>query len=228
MAEHLLRRLRADGAVEVVTLRPCIVFGPRSQWWTAQVAADLLSGKAYLVDGGAGICNTVYVDNLVQAMWLAATVPQAANQDFLITDAERVTWRDLYGAVAQAVGKDISEVPSLDATTASSYFLRQERMRKIEIVRLIRRVVPRTIGRLLPTQFKQAVRGRIKKVVLGPELPATAFVPDPEIVSLQMCQYQLPIRKAQQVLGYRPSISFAEGCARTGAWLRFALGMEST
>ena len=115
MAEQLFRRLRANGAVEVVVLRPLIVFGPRSTWWTAQIATDLLSGTAYLIDGGGGICNTVYVDNLVHAMWQAAILEGARNQDFIVTDGERVTWRDLYSAVADAVGVEISAVACMRA-----------------------------------------------------------------------------------------------------------------
>jgi nucleoside-diphosphate-sugar epimerase len=106
-AERLLRRLRADGAVEVVTLRPMFVFGPRSQYFTVQIATDLLSGSAYLIDEGVGVCNTVYVDNLVHAMWQAAIVGRARNQEFIITDGAQVTWRDLYSAVAEAVGVDM-------------------------------------------------------------------------------------------------------------------------
>jgi nucleoside-diphosphate-sugar epimerase len=101
-----------------------IVFGPRSQYWTAQIAADLLSGKAYLIDGGSGICNSVYVDNLVHAMWLAAVNEKAAGQEFIITDGERVTWRDLYSAVAAAVGVDMASVPCIESAALAS--LRRE------------------------------------------------------------------------------------------------------
>jgi nucleoside-diphosphate-sugar epimerase len=231
MAEHLLRRLRADGAVEVVTLRPSIVFGPRSKWWTAQIATDLLSGKAYLVDGGAGICNSVYVDNLVQAMWQAAISSGVANQDFLITDGERVTWRDLYSVIAEAVGVDMATVSIIKSDAV------------VELTRLARR--KELVQKVAANQFARAARQimpfrvveAIKHQWSITQLPArnstsaehtTRVLPtiDPEIASLQRCHYLLPISKARELLAYTPQVTFSEGCRRTAAWLRFAFGMS--
>jgi nucleoside-diphosphate-sugar epimerase len=50
---------------------------------------------------------------------------------------------------------------------------------------------------------------------------------DQEIISLQQCQYVLPITKAKDLLGYQASISFSEGCQRTKYWIKFAFGLEN-
>src|SRR3546814_8202154 len=71
-AERMLIALRRRHGVELVLLRPGIVYGPRSQW-IAGFADQLLDGTAYLVDGAQGICNAIYVDNLVHAVTLAIT-----------------------------------------------------------------------------------------------------------------------------------------------------------
>jgi nucleoside-diphosphate-sugar epimerase len=212
-AEQRLRRLRADGAVEVVTLRPPIVFGPRSTWFSANVARDLLTGQAFLVDEGSGICNTVYVDNLVEAMWLAANSEKAAHQDFLITDGERVTWRDLYLSVAREVGADLSGVLYTDIATVA---LRARSYRQLVLNSLSR----------LPRGLKGALRLLLPSgVISGTVRALRQWIPDPYMVTTQNCRYMLPIDKARAVLGYRPRVPFAEGARRTGAWLRFALGL---
>ena len=77
-AEATLDELRRATGVDVVVLRPTIVYGPRSDSWSTVVAQRLLWHTAFLVDDGANVCNAIYVDNLVDAMWLAATVPAAA------------------------------------------------------------------------------------------------------------------------------------------------------
>ena len=231
MAEHLLHRLRADGAVEVVILRPSIVFGPRSKWWTAQIATDLLSGKAYLVDRGTGICNTVYVDNLVQAMWQAAISNRAGNQDFIITDGERVTWWDLYSAVAEAVGVDmacVSLISSQTATELTRVARRREIIEKVavnQLARAARQIIPSGIVDAIRrkrngTQLQASDTTRFEQN--GQALPTV----DREIVSLQQCHYVLPVNKAQELLEYAPQVTFSEGCHRTTEWLRFALGMS--
>ena len=239
-AEHLLRRLRADGTVEVVTLRPMLVFGPRSKWWTAQIATDLLSGKAHLIDEGVGICNTVYVDNLVQAMWLAVISEKARNQDFIITDGERVTWRELYSAVAEAVGVDIACVPCIESAALARLY-REQRYAQLKIagkrfawavqeslplsvISAVREILPSRVIKAVKPRWKalQALRFEFTEVENGIRpLP----IIDPEIASLQQCHYVLPIRKAQELLGYEPQVTFSEGCRRTRDWIRFAFGM---
>lgn len=47
-------------------------------------------------------------------MWLAATVPAAANQRFLVSDRERATWADLYRSVADAVGVPTAEIHTVE------------------------------------------------------------------------------------------------------------------
>src|ERR1700674_1357618 len=110
-AERKLRKLRARGTVEIVILRPTIVFGPGSRW-VFDFADALHANRAYVVDGAGGICNSIYVDNLGHAVHLALTVPDIDGEAFLIGDRETVTWRDLYRPIADALGCDLDKVPS--------------------------------------------------------------------------------------------------------------------
>src|SRR5262249_60455809 len=73
LAEQKLRSLMSDGAVECVILRPSIVYGPRSTYWSAQLASNILAGKAFIVECGQGLCDTVFIDNLRQVMIRCAT-----------------------------------------------------------------------------------------------------------------------------------------------------------
>jgi nucleoside-diphosphate-sugar epimerase len=240
MAEHLLRRLRADGAVEVVTLRPVFVFGPRSQYFTIQIAMDLLSGRAYLIDEGVGICNTIYVDNLVYAMWQAATTVGAGNQDFIITDGEKVTWRDLYSAVAEAVGVDMASVPNIESAALTKLY-REQRLAQLKstgkrfgwamreslpssVINTARGILPSSVTKTfkpLWTSFQTPGSISIQKENGKHPLP----VIDREIANWQCCHYLLPIEKARNVLGYEPQVTFSEGCRKTSDWIRFAFGM---
>jgi nucleoside-diphosphate-sugar epimerase len=213
LAEQRLRQLRTDGAVEVVTLRPPIVFGPRSIWFSANVARDLLTGRAFLVDRGSGICNTVYIDNLVDAMWLAATSDNVVNRDFIITDGQRVTWKDLYDSVAREVGANTDHVLQIDSA---------------DVVAGAGRYRQLCYGLLssLPLGVKRALRTIIPPPVISDAIKALEpRVPDLYIASTQCCGYVLPIDKARQLLGYRPLFTFSEAARRTGTWLRFALGI---
>jgi nucleoside-diphosphate-sugar epimerase len=232
MSEHLLRRLRQDQAVEVVTLRPSIVFGPRSQWFTTQIASDLLNRKAYLVDEGAGICNTVHVDNLVTAMWKGAMTIEAANQDFIITDGERVTWRDLYSAVADAIDVDITTVPTIkkESLPELNRIIKQQKIIKkvahSRFISVVKKLVLPKRKNTIENKFLQISTSNLSEKPIDDIYTLLPSL-DQEIISLQQCQYVLPITKAKKLLGYQPLISFSEGCQKTKHWIKFAFGLEN-
>lgn len=227
-AERHLARLARDRRVEVVVLRPGVVFGPRSRW-IADTAADLRTGRAAWIDAGAGLCNSIYIDNLVAAIHLAATVPAAAGQTFLVGDAETVTWRELLLPIALHLGHDQTAFHSLRppaiepehesrwaAFTLTPAYARLARFLPERAKRLARAVAA---GWRQPPPAPGAWTLRA-----GPAAPRLTT----ELALLQQCRWKLPHAKAERLLGYRPPVPFAEGLRRSLAWLDFAgLGLPA-
>ena len=219
MAERRLEALRRRGSVEVVTLRPGIVYGPRSRW-TGGLADELLRGEACLVEGGHGICNGIYVDNLVHAIRLAMTADGADRQAFLLGDRETITWRDLYRPVVEALGLELDQVPSVEGARDRA---------GAEAAELVRERVRRSLG-WLPPGPRRGIRALGAAWRAGRTPPASPWIrPDEpvpavtlETTLLQRCRYQLPWTKARTILGYEPQISFPEACRHSIAWLAFA------
>jgi predicted dehydrogenase/nucleoside-diphosphate-sugar epimerase len=214
-AERDLLALRARGRVELVILRPGIVYGPRSRW-TAGLADELLSGAASLVDGGDAVCNCIYVDNLVHAILLAASSPEADGEAFFVGDAEWVTWRDLYLSIGHALGIDVREVAS--ETLVDRGLSWPERLERL----LVSSPAQAALSLVAPE-----LRARARRLVPGlrdipPAGADAAPVVSREMALLQQCRYRLPMAKAEALLGYRPVVSFEEGCRRSVAWLEFA------
>src|SRR5690606_2554631 len=58
------------GALETVVLRPTIVYGPYS-FFVTPIAQYARAGHVSLVDGGRGLCNAVYVDDVCEAILAA-------------------------------------------------------------------------------------------------------------------------------------------------------------
>jgi nucleoside-diphosphate-sugar epimerase len=218
-AERGLKHLRARGRVEIVVLRPGIVFGPRSSWITT-FADALLAGQAYMVNEGRGICNSIYVDNLVHAIHLAATVDGVDGETLIVGDRERRTWRDLYRPITEALGFDLSAVARVDAIRPAS----QSLMTPGGIA-----ASARTLRALLPARLRRIVRVVLASSSARPPAlsPRTSFQPATPRATLEMsllhsCAYKLPHWRAARVLGYDPVVSFEEGCRRTVGWLGFA------
>jgi len=213
-AEERLFALRGRGRLEAVALRPGIVFGPRSQW-IGGLADSLLSGEAYLVDGGVGLCNAIYIDNLVEAIVRCFDAPAADGEAFLLGDAETPSWREVYRRVAGAVGVDMAKVPSLGFTPPVPGLMdRVDEWRQSAPVRAALDALPKSLSQGLGAFW--AASG-----ALPPPRPKG---PNPtlEMALLQRAQHVPRWDRARRLLGHAPSVPADEAWRRTRAWLAFA------
>lgn len=215
VAEQKLEQLRKVGLVEVVILRPGIVFGPRSQW-TGGVADEILNGTAYLTEGGWGVCNSIYVDNLVHAIKLALVAPNADGKAFLLGDAETVTWRDLYLPICEALGYDLGDLPTPKmADVMDERPSIAQRLRATNLFRSLRWLVPRPA--------RAAVKAALREMRQPLRTESqTSYPVTLERALLHTSSCRPPYARAQRELDYCPPITFEEGCRRSVEWLGFA------
>lgn len=212
--------------VSACVLRPSIVFGPRSQWTTG-LAQELRNGTAYLVRGGLGVCNTIYVDNLIHAIRIAFDHPRAGEGPFYVADAEAPTWREFYQPIVQALGYDMDDVHSVEPVRPPSTAL-------MDRVRTVRRIgVARSVARRVPRRVKDVALAAIQRLASGapPNEFALPRIGPPEaefeISELHTCRTRLPMDRAQKVLGYAPIVSFEEGLRRSAEFLVQTMGARS-
>jgi nucleoside-diphosphate-sugar epimerase len=95
-AEGLALDWARKRALPVVVLQPTAVYGPYGGVWTETPLRQLQSGRMPLIDGGEGVANAVYVDDLVSAMLLAATRDGVVGEAFLVSGPESESWRAFY------------------------------------------------------------------------------------------------------------------------------------
>jgi len=106
-AELALRRVAAETGMEVVVIRPPLVYGP-------QVRANFLY-LLKLVDSGIPLPfgavrnrrSFIYLGNLVDAVTVAASHPRASGQSFLVSDGHDVSTGQLITDIASAMGKPL-------------------------------------------------------------------------------------------------------------------------
>jgi 2-alkyl-3-oxoalkanoate reductase len=212
--ERALRSACRETGTRFVILRPGVVHGPRSQWIT-RFARGLLDGSAYVVAGGRGICNAIYVDNLVHAVELALERDEAAGQTFLVADDGAVSWRMLYEPVCRALGCSWDSVADLAPRVPR--LMPAERLLGLKDDPTARVVLDR-----VPRTLRDPIR-RLAVRRLGEESPQGTSRQAPlEDSILQTCGYRFPTAKARRLLGFEPSVSFDEASRRTVAWLGFA------
>ena len=109
-AEEVVWKHSRQGRMTCVILRPSCVYGPGSTHWSVIPVKRLKKGKMFFVGGGHGTLNYVYIDNLVDAILLAAEDERAPGEAFIVSDGA-TTWRNYFGAYAQMAGKN--HIPSV-------------------------------------------------------------------------------------------------------------------
>lgn len=98
----VVEALEKDGP-ECVVVRPGNVYGPYDRVTMRPMLKAMESGFMGVLDGGRRLTCPVYVDNLVDAMLLAAEHPAAAGRAYLVTDGLEITWREYVDALASAL-----------------------------------------------------------------------------------------------------------------------------
>ncbi len=221
-AEKRLRECRARGKVELVILRPGIVWGPRSRWVTDNFRA-MGAGTFGWLDGGRGVINPIYVDNLVHAIDLACTAT-VDGQTFLLNDPAPANWREFYTPWLNACGLTPDGVPEAPPFLPARGLRAQ--FERFRIHPATQRLAPN-----IPGGFKRAV-----KSLLGAR-PAQG-APDPlanlnfrptgsaqlseEMTLLERCAWRFPTDAAHTRLGWQPAVDWPTAVERTLGWLKFA------
>ena len=102
-AKALVDQLAAEHPF-VVRLRPGIVYGPGSPWWTDRIARLLVARRlGDLGEAGGGYCNLVHVDDVVAAILSALREPAAAGHAFNLGSPQVPTWNEYFLQYAHAL-----------------------------------------------------------------------------------------------------------------------------
>jgi nucleoside-diphosphate-sugar epimerase len=109
-AELHAQQLARELGIELVIVRPGMVYGPGSYSWTVRMT-ELVQKRLPVIFGtGDGHAYPVYIDNLIDALVLAGKCPEAAGADFNVVD-RAVTWREWFTAHGRIAGRRPVAVP---------------------------------------------------------------------------------------------------------------------
>jgi len=104
-AEQALHRVARETGLEVVVVRPPLVYGPEVKGNFIQMLAALRRGIPLPLASVNNRRSLIYVGNLVDALIASATHPAAAGQTYLVSDGEDVSTPDLLRSLASAAGQ---------------------------------------------------------------------------------------------------------------------------
>lgn len=104
-AEQGLRALAADSGLEVVIIRPVLVYGPGVKANFRNMMSWLSHGVPLPLGGLGNRRSLVALDNLVDLILICIGHPAAANQTFLVSDGEDLSTTQLLQRMAHALGR---------------------------------------------------------------------------------------------------------------------------
>jgi nucleoside-diphosphate-sugar epimerase len=231
------------GALETVVLRPTIVYGPYS-FFVTPIVQDARAGRISLIDGGRGICNAVYVDDVCEAIMAALERDDAVGAAFLINGDARMTWGDFITTFAGMVeGEKTLHDHSLDEI--ASYWQAKRPRARDSVTAAIRlaaspafhaqlgtippvgkliRGTKEMVARRITAEQKMMIKSRLQRrstATPADDVPALRMPSEGRVVR-EAYRSWVSNELARTRLGWTPTHSFELGARRTGEWMRFA------
>ena len=105
-AEQALQRIAQETGLEIVIVRPPLVYGPGVKGNFISLLAAIDKGIPLPLAGAHNARSLVYVGNLVDALVACATHPAAAGQTYLVSDGADVSTARLAEMIASALGRN--------------------------------------------------------------------------------------------------------------------------
>ena len=178
-------------------------------------------GEFAWVEDGKGICNAVYVGNVVDMCIKCCTEPSADHQAFIAKDDETMTWREFFGQYIKMLGKcpdDYLSVP-----------LQPSAWRKMRLA--MRDGLEKRMAKLITKYETKAVTS--PKVALWLyKAPRKVLRHTRDIVmwhiaekdAIEMAIYSqtkaIDVKKNKEVLHFVPRYTVAKGMELTEEWLK--------
>lgn len=220
----------------VTVLQPTVVYGPHAGVYGRDVLEELRASRIPLVNGGDGVCNALYVDDLVTAYVLAATSDRAVGESFLVSGPEYPTWAEFFAGFERMLG--VTRTVPMSEQAAVEHWRRSAQRRWLipSALRAVRRdrdlreellatregaLIRAAAQRLLPAAFFAPERWNgadVDESDAG-DLPLAAF--KPQVVRFLASTARVRIDKARELLGYEPVFGLADGMRLTEEWARW-------
>lgn len=108
-AEIWIRQFAAEQGLPVTIVRPCAIYGP-GDTRLLKLFRMVARGVFPILGRGRGLYHLIHVDDLVEAMLVAAVHQAALNETFIVGNREATTLERLAHIVAAAFGRPVRVV----------------------------------------------------------------------------------------------------------------------
>jgi len=241
-AEKTVFRLSRKLGLPFVVVQPTVVYGPDAPSWTVYILNQLRSGRVVLVNGGDGLCNAVYIDDVVNALVLAGSEERALGEAFLISADEPITWSKFFWGFEGILGIQRTVIMTADQARHYSKEVRRRQSLSRQLFRLLYER-PQLLGSVLKSRgfdvlsslarpsMKELARTFVENLSGGKrnsdrfgDASTEPWIHPWDSWAIRRFESKVRVRidKAKRLLGYRPAFTFETGIELTGQWARWA------
>ena len=204
-------------------IRPTYVWGPYSMWYTIYIVDLMRKGEFSWVDNGNGICNAVYVGNVVDICLRCCMNPNADHQAFIATDGEQMNWREFYGHYLKVIGKEPKDFPSVPLKDGAFRKMRLNIKNVLWKWMLVLMNKYEALAQTSPILALWIYKAPRKVLRLARKL-VMYHLPEKEATEVAIyCQYSpINVKKNREVLDFQPRYSVEKGMKVTCDWLKWS------
>jgi len=211
--------------VQSTIVQPSIVYGPFCGVWTNHPTEILLSGDVILPDCGKGLCNAVYVDDVVDGLILAAISPEAVGERFILSGPQPVTWAAFFAKIAEEIGAQPPQFWPYERIAKANDGVSQTVL--WDPKRLIRAIGKSNAVRHLLRTVLKAIPDRLRDTIMTfyfdeGQRGRGISLPSRHLLAFYRSKAVADSGKARLRLGYQPHFDFHRGITLTGSYLRWA------
>jgi predicted dehydrogenase/nucleoside-diphosphate-sugar epimerase len=222
---------RAHPEMRVSVIAPGAVYGPRGGLFCKTPYDLAKAGQFVWFDAGAGVCNYVYVNNLVDLALIAAQEPKAHGEVFIAIDGH-TSWREFLRPFVEPLQANIETIAGTDIAARAKNAVHTSTVRDILKTLVNTPAIMATVsahpllGRLktwgsnrFPHRHRQvqALRPQAELIRKNQPVPPTPALWLADFFGPSRVRFSA--KKAQQMLGWQPLVDLPTGTQHCLAWL---------
>jgi predicted dehydrogenase/nucleoside-diphosphate-sugar epimerase len=228
MERWCLGRSASSRKTRIVILNPSCVFGPGGSTYSEMPHRMAKSGYFCWIEQGRGMANVCFVENLVDAILLAAKTLEAHGKRFIIND-ETCTWREFLEPLVSG-GSEVwrsltpRELRELNRAARPRWrdalraIIADRRVRDVLTTRMPASAVIALTRRLYPEAFIDS--NKVMTQQLASQPPKTEISPPVWLSELfGPAQTRFSAARARDTLGWSPVMKLADAQDITKRWL---------
>jgi nucleoside-diphosphate-sugar epimerase len=101
--ERVVLKYRAEGRLPIVVFRPGGIYGPGDLRFLKLIKA-VNTGRFVMLGSGKVVYQMIYIDDLIDGIFLCGTKEEALNNVFILTGTEPLTLNELVRRIAEVLG----------------------------------------------------------------------------------------------------------------------------